>query len=518
MPARQALKIHGWSAANSLRAIQVARPHIRSRPPATSRCRCSQNTPPVISGTSVPKQVGQSGQARLEWVAWTTLPRKRSSNVHTTVTVNARVCSDFMGGSACWVATIAPGRARWAWGRLDRILPKSPSHRASAREVLSSKGPEMAKKRVPHLLPKAINPLRQMKLVGRWVRRATKKPGAPPGTLVHTGVQKVERLRIRYLDYDAEQLSEAEVEDVQRCFPFKDSPTVSWINIDGLHDVELIRAVGERFGWHPLMLEDIVSVGQRAKMEEYDGVVFIVLPMLGWNAERAQVEEEQLSVILGERYVFTFQERFGDVFESVRERLRNARGRIRQRGPDYLAYALIDAVVDHYFAVIEAVGEITDDLEAEVLVDPVSGTMQRLHLLKRELISVRRAVWPLREMLNQLLRTEGAYFSKETRIFARDVHDHAVQVAETVDALRDVVSGAVDLYLSTMSQRTNEVMKVLTIMASIFIPLTFMAGVYGMNFDFMPELHVWWAYPALLGVMLLLGGTMLLYFKRKGWL
>jgi len=375
----------------------------------------------------------------------------------------------------------------------------------------------MANKRIPHL-PKAINPLHQIRVMGRWVRRAAKKPGSAPGTLVHTGVQKVEQTRIRYIDFDADHLEERELDAVEPCFELKDSPTVSWINVDGIHDVDLVRRVGERFGWHPLMLEDIVSVGQRAKMEEYDEVVFIVLPMLSWNVERAQVDEEQLSLILGQRYVFTFQERFGDVFEGVRDRLRSARGRIRQRGADYLAYALIDAVVDHYFSVIEAVGEVTDELEAEVLLDPGSGTMHRLHLLKRELISVRRAVWPLREMLTQLLRTEEAYFSRETRMFARDVYDHAVQVAETVDALRDVVSGAVDLYLSTVSQRTNEVMKVLTIMASIFIPLTFLAGIYGMNFEFMPELHWRWAYPALLVLMGTLGAGMLLYFKRKDWL
>jgi magnesium transporter len=376
----------------------------------------------------------------------------------------------------------------------------------------------MAKKHVPQLLPKVINPLHRIRVVGRWVRRATKKPGAAPGTLVHTGLQKVERVRIRYLDYDASKIDEAEVDDVSPCFPLQDAPTVSWINVDGLHDVDLIRDVGGRFGWHPLLLEDIVSVGQRAKVEQYDDVVFIVLPMLSWNAERRQVDDEQLSLILDERYVFTFQERFGDVFENVRDRLRNGRGRIRQRGPDYLAYALIDAVVDHYFSVIEAVGDVTDELEGEVLLDPQAGTMHRLHLLKRELISVRRAVWPLREMLTQLLRAEAEYLSPETRVFARDVYDHALQVADTVDALRDVVSGALDVYLSTMSQRTNEVMKMLTIMASIFIPLTFLAGIYGMNFDFMPELHRPWAYPTLLSVMAVLAGAMLVYFKRKGWL
>ncbi|MGD8321805.1 MAG: magnesium/cobalt transporter CorA [Gemmatimonadota bacterium] len=371
----------------------------------------------------------------------------------------------------------------------------------------------------PHrIIPKAINPLHQIRVMGRLVRRAVKKPGTPPGTLVHTGEKKVERTRIRYLDYDAERISEAEVEDVERCFPLKDSPTMSWINVDGLHDVELIRAVGERFGWHPLMLEDIVSVNQRAKAEEYEGYIYVVLPMLSWDEERAQVREEQLSLVLGERYVFTFQERFGDVFEGVRERLRTAKGRVRARGCDYLAYALMDAAVDHYFSVLERIGDVTEWLEEQVLTDPQQETMQHLHGLKRELIGVRRAVWPLREMLSFLTRNEGAHFTKETRVFLRDVYDHAVQVVDTVEALRDVVSGAVDLYLSTVSFRTNEIMKVLTIIGSIFIPLTFFAGIYGMNFDYMPELHYHWSYPVLLALMVVLGGGMLLYFKRKRWL
>lgn len=366
--------------------------------------------------------------------------------------------------------------------------------------------------------PKVINPLHQARVVGRLVRRSVKKPGTAPGTLVHTGPKKVERTRIRLLDYDTEQLSESEVEEMKKCFPFKDSPTVSWINVDGLHDVELIREVGEHFGWHPLMLEDIVSVGQRAKMEAYDGYVYLVLPMLSWDAESCQVVEEQLSLILGERYVFTFQERVGDVFEGVRERLRAGRGRIRSRGADYLAYALMDAVVDHYFAVLEGVGDVTEQIEGEVLDDPQQSTMHRLHALKRELISVRRAVWPLREVFSQLLRAEDDYFSSETQIFQRDVYDHTVQVVDTVEALRDVVSGSVDLYLSTVGYRTNEVMKVLTIMASIFIPLTFLAGLYGMNFDYLPELHIHWAYPTLLVIMAVIAGSMLIYFKRKGWL
>jgi len=374
------------------------------------------------------------------------------------------------------------------------------------------------KPRLPHLIPDAINPIHRMKVMGRFVRRAVKKPGAPPGTLVHTGEKKVERVRIRYLDYDAGQLSEAELPDIEACAPFKDSPTVSWINVDGLHDVDLVRRLGERFNWHPLMLEDIVAVGQRPKMEEYEGCVFLVMPMLSWDTGRSQVVDEQLSLVLGERYVFTFQERFGDVFEGVRERLRNARGRIRNRGADYLTYALADAVVDHYFHVLEAIGDAAEVLETEVLEAPSQGTMHALHSVKRELISVRRAVWPVREMLAGLVRSGEEIFTDETLLFMRDVHDHAVQVAETVETLRDVVSSGIDLYLSNVGYRTNEVMKVLTIMASIFIPLTFLAGLYGMNFEYMPELHIRWAYPALLGVMVVLGLGMVAYFRRKGWL
>lgn len=376
----------------------------------------------------------------------------------------------------------------------------------------------MAKTKVPKLIPDAINPLRQARVVGRLVRKAVKKPGSAPGTLVHTGMKKLERTRITYLYYDVEQLSEAEVEDIGTCFPLKDSPTVSWINIDGLHDVDLVRTIGEHFEWHPLLLEDIVGVGQRAKVEEYDGYVFAVIPMLSWDPERLQLVEEQLSLVMGERYVFTFQERIGDVFEPVRERLRQSFGRIRARGADYLAYALVDAVVDHYFHVLERVGTVVEDLEELVLRRPEQKTMIQLHELKREIITVRRAIWPVRDAISVMVRDEGERFTPETRVFLRDVHDHAMHVSETVESLREVVSGAVDLYLSLVSHRSNETMKVLTIMASIFIPLTFFAGIYGMNFEHMPELAVPWAYPALLGAMALMAGGMVYFFRRKGWL
>ncbi|MBT8402663.1 MAG: magnesium/cobalt transporter CorA [Gemmatimonadetes bacterium] len=357
-----------------------------------------------------------------------------------------------------------------------------------------------------------------MRVVGRFVRRQVKGAGVAPGTLVHTGKQKMERVRIRAIDYDAERLRESEVDSVDEVLALRDAPSVSWINIDGLHDVDLVRRVGEHFGLHPLVLEDLVHVGQRPKAEAYPGYDAVVLPMLDWDEEGGFVREEQLSLILGPSWILTFQERVGDSFEPVRERLRGAKGRIRARGADYLAYALIDAVVDRYFAVLERIGAATEELELEVLERPGPDAMARLHRLKRELIVLRRAVWPVRDLLNGILRGDSERFEDETRVFVRDVYDHSVQVIETVESLRDVVSGAIDLYLSNVSHRTNEVMKVLTIMASIFIPLTFMAGIYGMNFEHMPELAVPWAYPALWGAMIAVALGMVVYFRRRDWL
>ena len=369
-----------------------------------------------------------------------------------------------------------------------------------------------------HLIPDAINPLYSMRVVGRWMRRTVKKPGLSPGTLIHTGVRKVDRVRITYFDFDGERCSEGEVGSIDACFPFKSSSSVTWVNVDGLHDVELVRRVGEYFGWHPLLQEDIVATGQRAKVEEYGGYLFVVLPMLSWDEERQQVEQEQLSLVLGNRYVFTFQERAGDDFEPIRDRIRTAKGRIRSRGADYLTYALLDALVDRCFVVLEAIGDYSERLEEEVLAGHDPHTMIQLHALKRELIGIRKAVWPVRDVIARIVRDEEDMFTPETEVFLRDVHDHAAQVVETVELLRDVVSGAMDLHLSLAGGRTNEIMKVLTIMASIFIPLTFVVGVYGMNFDYMPELGIRWAYPALLLAMACVAGAMAFYFRKKRWM
>jgi magnesium transporter len=372
-------------------------------------------------------------------------------------------------------------------------------------------------KAIPNL-PRGLNPIHRLRVVGRFVRREMKKPGSAPGTLVHTGVKKVERSRITFIDFDPTTLDEREVRDVSEVLPLRDSPTVSWINVWGLHEVDLIQKIGDHFHLHPLLMEDILHVGQRPKLDGYEDCLYMVLTMLGWNEEHRLVEEEQLSVVLGRGWVLTFQERVGDAFDPVRERIRTSNRRIRARGADYLAYALVDAVVDRYFSILERLGELTEELELAVMQGSGPEAMANLHHLKRELLVIRRAVSPVRDLVAGFLRDESGLIEAETRIFMRDVQDHASRIGESVDSLRDVASGLMDLHLSTLGQRTNEVMKVLTIMASVFIPLTFMAGIYGMNFEYMPELDLPWAYPALWVAMLAVAGAMLAYFKRKDWL
>lgn len=363
----------------------------------------------------------------------------------------------------------------------------------------------------------AIHPLRSARIVGRVVQRMVQKPGASPSVLVHVGPRMVEKVRLRLFEYDAEKLSERTLEDISEALPTRDNPPVGWLNVDGLHDTELLGELRDHFGIHPVAMEDVVTLGHRAKMEEYEGYILLILPMLSFDEESLTVQTEQLSLILGPRWVLTFQERFGDVFEPVRERLRTAHGRIRQRGADYLAYALMDAVVDRYFGILEKLGDAAEELDQRVMENPAPEILHWINHLKKELLLMRRSVWPLREALSSFVRTESDLVTESTQVFARDVYDHAIQIIDTVETLRDLTGGMTDLYLSTMGQRTNEVMKVLTIMASIFIPLTFMAGVYGMNFEFMPELHVPWAYPALWLLMLSVAGGMIWYFRRKGW-
>ena len=364
----------------------------------------------------------------------------------------------------------------------------------------------------------AVHPRKAARFMTRLVRKPVHLPGAPPGALIHTGVRKVERVKLRLLEYDAERIRELEPSGVQEALAARDESLVGWLNVDGLHEPEVLRELRDHFDLHLLAMEDVASVGQRAKLDDYEGSIFLSLPVLSFHKATMTVEVEQLSLVLGPGWVLTFQESAGEVLEPVRERLKAAQGKIRGRGADYLAYALTDAVVDRYFGILEQLGDAAEELEGRVMESPTPETLLGVNHLKRELLVLRKTVWPLREALGAFARTESDLVSESTQVFVRDVHDHVIQIIDTVETLRDLASGMSDLYLSGVGHRTNEVMKVLTVMASIFIPLTFVAGVYGMNFEFMPELGIPWAYPALWVLMVTLGVSMLWYFRKRKWI
>ena len=355
-------------------------------------------------------------------------------------------------------------------------------------------------------------------MMRRLITKRSQKAGLPPGTLIHIGERKTEKPRIRIIDYNEEQVEEKEAKTIEECFPFKDKPTVTWINIDGIHQVDIIEKLGSYFGLHPLLMEDILNTEQRPKMEDFGDYIFFVLKMLYLGDNKEEMEAEQVSLILGSNFVISFQEREGDVFAPVRDRIRKHKGRIRKAGSDYLAYALLDAIVDNYFLILENVGEKIEDTEQRLAIKPDPETLMSIRELKKEMIFLRKSIWPLREVINGLDRSESPLIHESTNAYLRDVYDHTIQIIDTVESFRDMISGMLDIYLSSLSNKMNEVMKVLTIFASIFIPLTFIAGLYGMNFRFMPELEWQWGYFAVLFVMVLAGGSMLLYFRRKKWL
>lgn len=350
-----------------------------------------------------------------------------------------------------------------------------------------------------------------------YIKKYQKKVGLPPGTLIHVGKERSEEVNITVIDYDEKHFEEIEVKKVEECFPFKDKPTVIWVNIDGVHQVETIEAIGNHFGVHPLVLEDIVNTKQRPKMDDFGDYIFVVLKMIYYEEKEDIIKAEQVSLIIGPNFVISFQEVEGDIFNSIRNRLKNSKGRIRKMGADYLAYALMDSVVDNYFVLLEKVGEKLENMEEDLLKNPTPETVQVIHSLKRDLILLRKSVWPLREVLSGLERGESKLIQKSTRIYLRNVYDHTIQVMDAIDSSRDMLSGMLDIYLSSVSNRMNEVMKVLTIIATIFIPLTFIAGIYGMNFQYMPELGWRWGYFAVLFVMFVIGISMVKYFKRKKW-
>jgi magnesium transporter len=352
----------------------------------------------------------------------------------------------------------------------------------------------------------------------RFIKKSANTRGLPPGSIVHVGEKKTEEVKISILDYTIGKFDEKEVKKVEDCFQFKRKPSVTWINVDGVHDVEVIKKLGDCFEIHPLVLEDIVNTNQRPKMEDYDKYIFFVLKMLYVDDKTHEIHSEQVSLILGQNYVISFQEKVGDVFNAVRERIRKGKGRICKMGADYLAYSLFDAVIDNYFIILEMIGEKVENIEQDVVSNPKPDILQKIYNLKREMIYLRKSVWPLREVINGLLREESKLIKKGTHVYLRDVYDHTIQVIDTIETFRDMISGMLDIYMSSVSNKMNEVMKVLTIFAAIFIPLTFIVGVYGMNFQHMPELSIPWAYPGVWIVILVVGISLLGYFKHKKWI
>jgi len=344
------------------------------------------------------------------------------------------------------------------------------------------------------------------------------KTGMAPGSMVFIGDRKVEKVRIDIIDFSENHLNELHNVSIAQCMDFVRSPSVTWINVNGIHDTELISSLGKCFDLHPLTLEDIVNTSQRLKTEDFEKYLFVVLKMMAFNRSTNIVEMEHVSLILGDTFVISFLEDEGDVFDSVRERLRTAKGRIRNMKADYLAYSLMDTVVDHYFLAVEHIGDLIEEIDDQILDNPQPGDLKRIHQLKRDILGLRKAIWPLREEIGLLDKSESPLILKENRMFWRDLYDHTIQVIDMVETFRDILASMHDTYLSSQSNRMNEIMKMLSIIATIFMPLTFIAGVYGMNFKSMPELEWAWGYPLIWIIMILVGAGHFAYFKSKRWI
>ena len=348
--------------------------------------------------------------------------------------------------------------------------------------------------------------------------KASSKSGLIPGTLIHIGNKKTDKIKLTEFTFNESEFKEIEITEIEQFKPSLNKDVVTWLNMDGIHKVEVVEKIGEIFGLHRLLLEDILNTQHRPKAEYYDDHMLFTLKMLGLNKTKSKIISEQISIVLGKDYLVSFQEKEGDLFEQVRNRIRTKKGKIRQKKSDYLFYALIDAVVDNYFLIIENFSERVEELEEKVLNNPNEGTLGEIQKLKKQLIILRKAVYPLREAVSSVVKDDENLFDDENAKYLRDVYDHTIHIIESIESQRDVVSGLKDLYISEISNRMNNTMKVLTIIATIFIPLTFIAGIYGMNFENMPELKSEWGYLIVWCLMIVIAAAMLFYFKRKKWL
>lgn len=349
-------------------------------------------------------------------------------------------------------------------------------------------------------------------------KKRSKKSGLPPGTLVHIGDEQSFQTKVRIIEYNEQQYEERLAKSITDCRHAEKPGMITWINVEGIHELNVIEAIGKHFDLHSLLLEDVVNTEQRPKLENYGKHLFVVLRIIDWDESTKEIKSEQFSMVLGKDFLISFHEKETTLFDPIGERLKTGKTRMRKLGADYLAYSLMDAVVDHYFVVLEQIGELIENIEDEVVSEPTKETLEEINQLKRNMLLVRKSVWPLREVINNFQHEEEPLITRNTAVFVRDVYDHTVQVIETIESYRETIAGMLDIYLSNLSNRMNEIMKLLTIMATIFIPLTFIAGVYGMNFKYMPELEWHWGYFFIWGVMLAVVLAMLAYFKHRKWL
>lgn len=351
------------------------------------------------------------------------------------------------------------------------------------------------------------------------LRKRSKKAGLPPGSLVHVSDIVRPKINISIMDYDRISLHEKQDISIEECLEhMQNASTTTWINIRGINDPKVLESIGQSLGLHALLLEDVMSAGQRSKLDDYKDYIFIVVRMLFNNTASDSIQDQQVSFVLGPNYLISFLEDSVDIFEPIRERLRSSKKRIRSMGADYLCYTMIDAIVDQYFVILEAVDKNLEVLEESLIHNHTPETMGKIQRLKREIVILRKSVWPMREVINNFRRLETPLISESTQLYLHDVYDHTIQAIDTIESFRDIASGMLDVYLSSISQHMNEIMKVLTIVATIFVPLTFIASLYGMNFDNMPELHWKWGYPVTLSIMAIVALTMIYYFRRKRWI
>jgi magnesium transporter len=355
--------------------------------------------------------------------------------------------------------------------------------------------------------------------MSKLMKKRSRKTGLAPGTLMHIGRTKPGSTRIEVIEYDCSHLEKRQPGSLAECLVRKPLPIVTWINVDGVSEVEVLQHFGSCYGIHPLVLEDILTTDQRPKAEDYGDYLYVVLKMISFDATAGEITSEQVSIVLGENYLISFQEGLdGDVFEPVRVRLKNEKSRLRTCGPDFLLHALMDLIVDNYFLVLEKLAERIEGIEDELIDNPTTETVQSIYRMKREMLFLHKAVWPLREVVSSLQRRDSQLIQEGALIYLRDLYDHTIQVLDTLETMRDMLSGMLDIYLSSISNRLNEVMKVLTIIATIFMPLSFIVGLYGMNFKNMPEYDWRFGYPGVLLLMASIAGGMMVYFRRKRWL